>query len=507
MYSHYKILFYLLLMQFVIGCSGNQTVYRSDGEKVWVTNYYSEPSGADIYINEVYLGKTPISNTFPRNNYNMFAGAKDKFTVKAIYNNSIEQSLVSEMFTFYIKFNSYNNTAEIKSYIGDLGGLNPFASTRTIMFNKPSETIKADNKNIFPLPIKPLSKQNPITVNIISPKIDRGLIVIEKSYFINIVGNASGGSGIAKVLANGQQANLDEQGNFSAEILLKHGENQITISATDTQSMTSSKTFVVNRSVDKVVNSQTNEFKPIVASQTINKAKYHALIIAVQDYSSKEINKLDFPITDSLAIKDILTSRYSFDEKNIVFLKNPDRKTIGMIFNELRLKLSENDNLFIFYAGHGVWLDDMKQGFWLPRDASGANDPTDWISNNTIRDYIRSLKAKHILLVADACFSGSIFKVRDAFITPNASTEKIYEMPSRKAITSGSIKTVPDKSVFVEYLLKRLKDNQETFLDSQKLFVSFKEAVINNSPNNQTPLYGVINETGDEGGDFVFVKR
>jgi len=109
--------------------------------------------------------------------------------------------------------------------------------------------------------------------------------------------------------------------------------------------------------------------------------------------------------------------------------------------------------------------------------------------------------------VADACFSGGIFKVRDAFTSTNASIEKIYEMPSRKAITSGSLKTVPDRSVFVEYLLKRLRDNPDKYLDAQKLFVSFKEAVINNSPNNQTPLYGAINEAGDEGGDFVFVRR
>jgi len=72
---------------------------------------------------------------------------------------------------------------------------------------------------------------------------------------------------------------------------------------------------------------------------------------------------------------------------------------------------------------------------------------------------------------------------------------------------SGSIKTVPDRSVFLEYLLKRLNENKEKCLDTQKLFISLREAVINNSPSNQTPLYGAISEVGDEGGDFVFVKR
>jgi len=34
-----------------------------------------------------------------------------------------------------------------------------------------------------------------------------------------------------------------------------------------------------------------------------------------------------------------------------------------------------------------------------------------------------------------------------------------------------------------------------------QLFVSFREAVMNNSPN--TPQYGTIQNAGDEGGDFI----
>ena len=186
---------------------------------------------------------------------------------------------------------------------------------------------------------------------------------------------------------------------------------------------------------------------------------------------------------------------------------DPDRRTIYKTLQSLRSKLTERDNLLIFYAGHGYWLDDMKQGFWLPRDASGINDPADWIPNSTVRDYIKAIKAKHVLLVADSCFSGGIFKTREAFYKQKVSMEKIYELPSRKAITSGAMKTVPDRSVFLEYLIKRLKDNKEPYMDTQKLFASLREAVINNSPSHQTPLYGAISEAGDEGGDFIFVRR
>jgi len=73
-------------------------------------------------------------------------------------------------------------------------------------------------------------------------------------------------------------------------------------------------------------------------------------------------------------------------------------------------------------------------------------------------------------------------------------------------MTSGNLKEeVPDKSVFLQYLIKRLEENKEKFLSSGVLFGSFFDAVISNSEN--IPQFGVIQNVGDEGGDFIFIKR
>jgi hypothetical protein len=108
-------------------------------------------------------------------------------------------------------------------------------------------------------------------------------------------------------------------------------------------------------------------------------------------------------------------------------------------------------------------------------------------------------------LVADACFSGSIFKSRSAFANVSSAIEKVYELPSRKAMTSGSLSEVPDKSIFLEYLIRRLDENTKPYLTSEELFYSMKTAVINNSPN--VPQFGEILNTGDEGGDFIFIRK
>jgi hypothetical protein len=74
-------------------------------------------------------------------------------------------------------------------------------------------------------------------------------------------------------------------------------------------------------------------------------------------------------------------------------------------------------------------------------------------------------------------------------------------------MTSGTLTTVPDQSVFIEYLVKNLEINELPIITAGQLFAKFKIAVINNSPNGQVPQYGVIHQADDEGGDFLFLKR
>jgi len=73
-------------------------------------------------------------------------------------------------------------------------------------------------------------------------------------------------------------------------------------------------------------------------------------------------------------------------------------------------------------------------------------------------------------------------------------------------MTSGSLKEVPDKNAFLLYLDKRLSENTQPYISTEELFSSFKIAVLNNSPN-VPHQYGEIKDTGDEGGDFIFIKR
>ena len=235
----------------------------------------------------------------------------------------------------------------------------------------------------------------------------------------------------------------------------------------------------------------------------ISSATYYALVIAVQEYDDPNINDLDHPIRDASRFIEIIESDYNFRKENVQFLKNPTKADIIGTLHNMRSKVTPEDNLLIYYAGHGHYDEEMETGYWFPKDATPEN-PVDWLPNTDLTNYLNVLKTKHTLLIADACFSGGIFKSRAAFNNVMA-IEKLYKLTSRKALTSGTLAEVPDKSVFIEYLIKRLDQNTKKYLPSEQLYSSMKEAVMNNSDN--VPQYGTIQNVGDEGGDFIFIRK
>ena len=141
---------------------------------------------------------------------------------------------------------------------------------------------------------------------------------------------------------------------------------------------------------------------------TMAEGNYYALLIGNEEY--KYLDDLKEPIDDILAMKEILHEYYDFQEENIRLIKNGNRAEIIEGFESLTAT-SEADKILILYAGHGKLEDKTKKGFWMPIDAS-PNSMTNWISNDDVKKLLRDISAKHILLIADACFSGAILRRR-----------------------------------------------------------------------------------------------
>lgn len=340
----------------------------------------------------------------------------------------------------------------------------------------------------------------PPAITITNPDVSRGFIAVQNQKQIQVTGNVSDESGILEVLINNQEAYVDEKGNFSLVTNLAVGKNQFTVKATDIHNNSKAETFTITRT------SEINGTRPtVITNENIETGKYYALIIGNSSYSDPKIPSLDNePITDAESLFGILTQKYDFDKENVVLLKNSTYKQIIRAFDDFSKMISSEDNLLIFYAGHGYYDEKQGIGYWLPTDAEyGYTDA--WLYNSVLVDNIKKIGSKHTLLISDACFSGSIFKTRALPKDSDVAYQKKYELKSRKAITSGTLKTVPNKSVFFKYLSDRLSNNPNKYLSASELFQQIEIPVSNNSPN--IPQFGDIQNVGDEGGDFIFIRK
>ncbi len=338
------------------------------------------------------------------------------------------------------------------------------------------------------------SDKTPPTIAITSHDLKEGSVFqIEDPEFI-LFGKVEDESGVSYAAVNGQLVEVTDDGAFMDEFNLSEGINEIKIIAVDKENNLKRASYEVEY------------HKPVktLAEKILEESKYYALIIGINDYNDPKIPDLDFPVDDARKIKNVLTTYYTFDEENVILLENATYTEMFTVFSELQEKLTDKDNLLIFYAGHGDYQEEAELGYWLPSDASASNKGF-WLSNTQLVDQLNLIKSHHTLLLSDACFSGSIFKMRSAFQDADKSAEIMYELKSRKAMTSGTIKEVPDKSAFVKYLVSNLENNQEQYYTSGQLFNSINRVVTNMT--EIPPQWGVIGKTEDNGGDFIFIRR
>lgn len=244
---------------------------------------------------------------------------------------------------------------------------------------------------------------------------------------------------------------------------------------------------------------------PMADGSGVDFGGYHALVIGINDY--QHITRLETAVRDAEGVAAVLRDLYGF---KVTLLANATRAAIIDALDDLRDRLGPRDNLLIYYAGHG-WLDkEAEQGFWLPVDAR-PDRRTNWISNDTVRDTARALQAKHVLIVADSCFSGTL--TRGITVPPPRPEpgylKRIADKKARLALSSGGLEPVADNdgvghSPFAKAFMDVLRDNTAV-LDGTSLFGQLRRPVVVNA--EQTPEYSDIRRAGHDGGDFLFVRR
>ena len=234
----------------------------------------------------------------------------------------------------------------------------------------------------------------------------------------------------------------------------------------------------------------------------IDYGKFYAVVIGESKY--QRFAPLPTAINDANAVASLLEKNYGF---NVTRLENVTRPQILDAFRATAKKMTPNDNLLIFYAGHGELLNE--RGYWKPVDADF--EQTNWISPSDITEALIYQPSKRALIIADSCYSGAI--ARGTLLAPGKGKDRV-EKKSRLVVSSGGNAPVIDSadgqhSLFTRALLDTFAAGDAKVTDVQTIFPRIRERVIDSARRagtEQIPKLEVMAQVGDEGGSFFFVR-
>jgi hypothetical protein len=361
--------------------------------------------------------------------------------------------------------------------------------------------------------------QNGPSIEIIEPPttLTRGARVIQVGPDAkDIVGKIQSPGDLKSLIVNDRPLSPDASGIFRFPATAQGPATAIKITAIDKHNKTTHLDLsLVATATEAVAVAPTAGLDRVERRGDINFGKFYALIIGNNSYSAYPA--LQTPANDAKSLDVVLRERYGFNTR---LLLNATRHQIMTALNEIHKKLTPEDNLLIYYAGHGEIDKGTQMAYWLPTDAEAGN-PANWISSQSITEFIGIMPARHVMVVADSCYSGALTGSAVAKLPDGMDAGKrekwLKVMASRKArtvLTSGGVQPVLDQgggghSVFANAFLGVLRGNQR-ILEDYDVFRSVAGQVKTSASKagfEQAPQYAPLQHAGHEGSPFFFVPE
>ena len=390
-------------------------------------------------------------------------------------------------------------------------GINPpvTISSKTVEPSKKTSPTNNQNENtnvnIGKPEIKEEKMRSVIKIEMIQPKIKTGSSMVWTEKDIVLKGAIKSDAGLHEFLVNGEEFLPSETNNFSYNLKLGYRDNLVRIKAIDKKGNSASDSFLIERKVKQAASGVPNA----------RTGTDYALIIATDEY--KELGHLSNPVNDGTSIAKELQERYNFKVK---LIKNPDRTEFyGAIREFNKSQFADDDQLFIFIAGHGIYDEVFSEGYIVARDSKKMDEVKEsYISHSNLRSYINNIPCKHILLVMDVCFGGTFDNKGSHRGEGDESEEKDdrntfihkkLQYTTRKYITSGGKEYVPDgrpgyHSPFAYQVLEALRSSGKA--DKILTFSELNHFTEQIDKKYPIPRGG---EFGDNkpGSDFLFIAK
>jgi TPR repeat protein len=327
----------------------------------------------------------------------------------------------------------------------------------------------------------------------------------------SLIGQVTAPGGLYALTVNGVRTNPDARGLFEADVAVTGRETPVSVVAVDRGGRRGTLAFslVTDEAAQPAATRRQN---PLAGVEI---GSYYALVIGNQRY--EHLPQLHTSGRDAEAVAAVLRDKFGY---RVTLLRDANRYQMLSELNRLRERLTERDNLLIYYAGHGE-LDRVNlRGHWLPVDAE-MHSSANWISTVSITDILNAMSVRQVLLVVDSCYSGTLTRSALGNLEAGQSDEArdhwlktLARTRSRTALTSGGLAPVLDggggeHSVFAKAFLGVLNEISD-ITEGQRVYREVSARVAfdaNRYQVEQLPEYAPIKFSGHEAGDYLFVPR
>ena len=292
--------------------------------------------------------------------------------------------------------------------------------------------------------------------------------------------------------------------------------------ASDRVDNTEGRLLRLRGSVAELPEAQRDELPAISPARVgdIEFGRYYALIVGLESYHYWE--RLESPHQDARRLGELLNTRYGFD---VTLVLDASKNQLMAAIDDLRKKVTPDDNVLIYFAGHGQLLrpgeidENRGFGYWLPVNAE-LSGTTYWIPNSAVSELMALAQARSVLVVADSCYGGAMSTDPGSMLVGGntAVSEGLIQLglsrQARFVLSSGGLAPVFDRvsgehSVFARALIDVLEAN-DAVLREQDLYRQVTNRVADLAAPlgiEQTPELRPIRQAGHAAGSFFFVPR
>ncbi len=351
------------------------------------------------------------------------------------------------------------------------------------------------------------------TIEIIDPPLSFnqgvfGLPVSSATNTVDVIGRVSSSDKLLSFRINGGDQSVNEHGVFQHPASLDKSSS-LKLTAVDVAGERVAMEIMLSRSENEAKGRIDGHALAIDVSQ-VDFGSYHALIIGNSEY--QKMQSVQTAANDATALARVLEERFEFSTELLI---DADRYDILAALNRKRDELGRHDNLVVYFAGHGEFGDG--KGYWLPIDAD-PNDKNTWISNIAVTGLVDSMSAKHVMLLADSVFAGTLSRASlirvAASMAPNERLQA-YELASnakaRTVLSAGSNDPMPNvknsgHSLFTGAVLDGLRNIRGRVIMAHDLFVEIRTQLASVVADQTKLQYAPLKFAGHENGEFMFVS-